>query len=468
MNPRSFVVMSLSETTIAAIATAPGTAALGIIRMSGPQSIYIADRIFPSKQVSGALGTTLHYGKIIKEDGALVDEVLLSVFKAPHSYTGEDLIEISCHGSPYILQQMLNLLLSYGAVLAKPGEFTLRAFLNGKMDLSQAEAVADLIASESDSSHRMAINQLKGGIKKEIENLRSELLEFISLIELELDFAEEDVEFADRSRLKILLDKIHKEIEILKNSFALGNAVKSGIQTVIAGKPNAGKSTLLNALLNEERALVSDIPGTTRDTIEERLTIHGIGFRFIDTAGIRQANDLIESMGVERTFEKIKGSSIVLYVFDASSTTKEELWNELSALKLTDQKFLVIANKMDLNPYKDYTDFINEQIPKEHILPCSAKNKMNIDYLKTRLYELALGDHKLNADDIAINARHFDALHKADINILEAIQGISSNLQTDLLAQQIRLALYHLSEISGEITNDEILGNIFGKFCIGK
>jgi tRNA modification GTPase len=293
-------------------------------------------------------------------------------------------------------------------------------------------------------------------------------LEFISLIELELDFAEEDVEFADRSRLKILLDKIHKEIEILKNSFALGNAVKSGIQTVIAGKPNAGKSTLLNALLNEERALVSDIPGTTRDTIEERLTIHGIGFRFIDTAGIRQANDLIESMGVERTFEKIKGSSIVLYVFDASSTTKEELWNELSALKLTDQKFLVIANKMDLNPYKDYTDFINEQIPKEHILPCSAKNKMNIDYLKTRLYELALGDHKLNADDIAINARHFDALHKADINILEAIQGISSNLQTDLLAQQIRLALYHLSEISGEITNDEILGNIFGKFCIGK
>ncbi len=460
--------MNKHGSTIVAIATAPGIGALGIIRISGPESFRIADALFSGKKIQDVATNTLHYGWIRNQEGKILDEVILSVFKAPHSYTGEDIIELSCHGSPYILQEVVNEILKCGASLAKPGEFTLRAFLNGKMDLSQAEAVADLIASENEATHSLAFSQLKGGIRSEIGHLRSEMVDYISLIELELDFAEEDVEFADRTKLKLLLEKIHKEIEKLKNSFVLGNAIKNGINTVIAGKPNAGKSTLLNALLNEERALVSEIAGTTRDTIEEKLNINGIAFRFIDTAGIREAKDAIEAMGVERTMEKIRQSMILIYVFDVIMTTKEELWEDISGLVRGDQKFIIIANKMDLNPYIDYQDFINPQIQKEQIIPCSAKNKMNIDYLKDRLYQITVGDQKMNADTIVVNARHLDALNRADQNITEAITGLQSNLQTDLLAQNIRLAIYSLSEISGEITNDEILGNIFGKFCIGK
>ncbi len=460
--------MNLTNATIVAIATPPGVGALGIIRISGTGSFPIADKLFIGKKISEQPNHTLHYGKMINLHGKILDEVVLSIFRGPHSYTGEDVVEISCHGSQYILQEVVNAILECGASLAKPGEFTLRAFLNGKMDLSQAEAVADLISSETETAHALAISQLKGGIKNEIGELRSELLDFISLIELELDFSEEDVEFADRSKLKMLLEKIHLEIETLKNSFVLGNALKNGINTVIAGKPNAGKSTLLNALLNEERALVSEIAGTTRDTIEEKLNVNGIAFRFIDTAGIREAKDAIEKMGVERTLEKIRQSMILVYVFDVTTTSKEELWSDIASLLSTDQKLLIVANKMDLNPYVDYHDFINSQIQRVQIIPCSAKNKMNIDYLKDQLYQLAIGDQIMSADTVIVNARHLDALNRADQNIQEAISGMQSNLQTDLLAQNIRLAIYSLSEISGEITNDEILGNIFGKFCVGK
>lgn len=457
-----------NESTIVAIATPPGIGALGIIRVSGINSLAIADKIFIGKKISDQQNYSLHYGKIRNLQGKILDEVILSVFKAPHSFTGENSIEISCHGSQYILQEVVNAILEYGASLAKPGEFTLRAFLNGKMDLSQAEAVADLIASEDAATHALALSQLKGGIRSEIGDLRAEMVDFISLIELELDFAEEDVDFADRQKLRSLIEKIQNEVAKLKSSFVLGNAVKHGINTVIAGRPNAGKSTLLNALLNEERAIVSEIAGTTRDTIEEKLNIDGVGFRLIDTAGIREAKDTIEAMGVERTMEKIRESMILVYVFDVTTTSKEELWKDIDALVSTDQKYLLVINKMDLNPYQDYKDFINERIAKDQIIPCSAKNKMNIDYLKQSLYQLAIGDQHIQSDTIAINARHLDALSRADQNLHEALQGLNTNLQTDLLAQNIRLAIYALSEISGEITNDEILGNIFGKFCVGK
>lgn len=458
----------MQKTTIAAIATAPGTGAIGLIRVSGADSTLLVSQIFKGKDLRKVAPNTVHLGKIRDASGQVLDEVLVTVFKSPHSYTGEDLVEISCHGSTYILQSVLNSVLAAGAVPAKAGEFTMRAFLNGKMDLSQAEAVADLIASETQAAQQLAISQLKGGIKTEIQDLRSELLHFISLLELELDFSEEDVEFADRKNLESLLIKVQDHILKLYASFNLGNAVKQGVKTVIAGRPNAGKSTLLNALLQEERAIVSEIAGTTRDTIEEPLNINGILFRLIDTAGLREAQDQIEKMGVERSLEKIKESSVLVYVFDVIETSKEQLWEDLEKLKQTGQKLLVIANKMDLNPGIDYENYTNEFISKNQIIPCSAKNKMNLDYIKTQLYALVLGDSKIQDHSIAINARHQDALQKSILHVDAAIEGMQSGLQSDLLAQHIRHALYHLSEISGEITNDEILGNIFGKFCIGK
>lgn len=458
----------MDTNTIVAIATPPGFGALGVIRISGIESIAIATKLFDGKKLQEQSGQTLHFGRIRNLKGELLDEVLVSVFRTPHSYTGEDVIEISCHGSPFILQEILQTLVDAGAKLAKPGEFTLRAFLNGKLDLSQAEAVADLIASESKAAHDIALNQLKGGIKNQIQLLRLELLNFISLIELELDFGEEDVQFADRSKLRNLLKEILFEIQKLNGSFHLGNAVKNGIITVIAGRPNAGKSTLLNALLNEERAIVSEIAGTTRDTIEEKLNIQGVLFRLIDTAGIREAQDQIEALGVQRTMEKIAESSVLIYVFDVIKTSKIELHRDLQSLIKPGQPFLVLANKMDLNPTIDYETFTDINLDKENIIPCSAKNAMNIEYLKSRLYQVAIGNQSISTDLIVVNARHQDALNKAAQNLQEAISGIETNLQTDLLAQAIRQALYNLSEISGEITNDEILGNIFGKFCIGK
>ncbi|HEX5625727.1 MAG TPA: tRNA uridine-5-carboxymethylaminomethyl(34) synthesis GTPase MnmE, partial [Saprospiraceae bacterium] len=460
--------MQNNRDTIAAVATPPGVGAIGVVRVSGPDSIPLVNRFFDGADLESEPGYRLHFGRIHRPDGTLLDEVLLSLFRAPRSYTGEDSVEISCHGSPYILQEVLNLLLHAGARSAQPGEFTQRAFLNGRLDLSQAEAVADLIASETQASHTLAMSQLKGGIKEEIGRLRASLLDFISLIELELDFAEEDVEFANRNQLKELLQRLQLEIRRLQDSFVLGNAVRHGIQTVIAGKPNAGKSTLLNALLNEERALVSEIAGTTRDTIEEKLNINGIGFQFIDTAGLRETGDVVEEMGVKRTMEKLRSARIAIYVFDVNETPPAALQEELKALMEGEQEWLAVANKMDLNPYVDYHTYVSEQLPADRIIPCSAKNKMNIDYLKERLYQLALGDRKMQADTVAVNARHLDALNRASDSIHDALSGIESKIQTDLLAQSIRRAIYELSEISGEITSDEVLGNIFGKFCIGK
>lgn len=468
MKQNSILDYNNSKTTIVAIATPEGVGAVGMIRLSGPEAFNIADQVFKGKKISLQKSHTAHLGRIIDEQAVTLDEVLATVFIGPHSYTGENIVELSCHGSSYVLKEILELLIRKGAVLAKPGEFTQRAFLNGKLDLSQAEAVADLIASESEAAHRLAMSQLKGGIKNEIAELRNQLLNFASLIELELDFAEEDVEFADRTQFKQLLHAALNKIDSLHQSFVLGNAVKNGISTVIAGRPNAGKSTLLNALLEEERAIVSDIAGTTRDTIEEKMNINGVLFRFIDTAGIREAQDQIEAMGVQRTIEKINESTVLIYVFDVIKTSKEEMWQEVASLIRPNQRLLVVANKMDLNPYIDYEHFVHPNIPKENIIACSAKNLMNIPYLKDKLYQMALGDQKIQSTSIAINARHRQALESAAINLRDVLSGLDTHLETDLLAQSIRQALYHLAEISGEISNDEILGNIFGKFCIGK
>lgn len=468
MKQNSILDYNNSKTTIVAIATPEGVGAVGMIRLSGPEAFNIANQVFKGKKISQQKSHTAHLGRIIDEQTLTLDEVLATVFNGPHSYTGENIVEFSCHGSPYILKEILELLIRKGAVMAKPGEFTQRAFLNGKLDLSQAEAVADLIASESEAAHRLAMSQLKGGIKNEIAELRNQLLNFASLIELELDFAEEDVEFADRTQFKQLLHAALNKIDSLHQSFVLGNAVKNGISTVIAGRPNAGKSTLLNALLEEERAIVSDIAGTTRDTIEEKMNINGVLFRFIDTAGIREAQDQIEAMGVQRTMEKINESTVLIYVFDVIKTSKEEMWQEVASLIRPNQRLLVVANKMDLNPYIDYEHFVHPNIPKENIIACSAKNLMNIPYLKDKLYQMALGDQKIQSTSIAINARHRQALESAAINLREVLMGLDTHLETDLLAQSIRQALYHLAEISGQISNEEILGNIFGKFCIGK
>ncbi len=468
MKQNSILDYNNSKTTIVAIATPEGVGAVGMIRLSGPEAFNIANQVFKGKKISQQKSHTAHLGRIIDEQTLTLDEVLATVFNGPHSYTGENIVEFSCHGSPYILKEILELLIRKGAVMAKPGEFTQRAFLNGKLDLSQAEAVADLIASESEAAHRLAMSQLKGGIKNEIAELRNQLLNFASLIELELDFAEEDVEFADRTQFKQLLHAALNKIDSLHQSFVLGNAVKNGISTVIAGRPNAGKSTLLNALLEEERAIVSDIAGTTRDTIEEKMNINGVLFRFIDTAGIREAQDQIEAMGVQRTMEKINESTVLIYVFDVIKTSKEEMWQEVASLIRPNQRLLVVANKMDLNPYIDYEHFVHPNIPKENIIACSAKNLMNIPYLKDKLYQMALGDQKIQSTSIAINARHRQALESAAINLREVLNGLDTHLETDLLAQSIRQALYHLAEISGAISNEEILGNIFGKFCIGK
>lgn len=468
MKQNSILDYNNSKTTIVAFATPEGVGAVGMIRLSGPEAFNIANQVFKGKKISQQKSHTAHLGRIIDEKTVTLDEVLATVFKGPHSYTGENIVELSCHGSPYILKEILELLIRKGAVMARPGEFTQRAFLNGKLDLSQAEAVADLIASESEAAHRLAMSQLKGGIKNEIAELRNQLLNFASLIELELDFAEEDVEFADRTQFKQLLHAALNKIDSLHQSFVLGNAVKNGISTVIAGRPNAGKSTLLNALLEEERAIVSDIAGTTRDTIEEKMNINGVLFRFIDTAGIREAQDQIEAMGVQRTMEKINESTVLIYVFDVIKTSKEEMWQEVASLIRPNQRLLVVANKMDLNPYIDYEHFVHPNIPKENIIACSAKNLMNIPYLKDKLYQMALGDQKIQSTSIAINARHRQALESAAINLREVLMGLDTHLETDLLAQSIRQALYHLAEISGQISNEEILGNIFGKFCIGK
>ena len=459
----------ITEGTIMALSTASGAGAIAVIRLSGSEAIGLTESVFKAR--SGKLlmnqkSHSIHLGDIIHQN-TVIDEVLVSVFKNPHSYTGEDVIEISCHGSPYIQQQIIKILIEQGAQTAKPGEFTLRAFLNGKMDLSQAEAVADLIASENEASHQLAIQQMRGGFSSEIKNLRQELLNFASLIELELDFAEEDVAFADRKQLESLLLKIQAVLKKLLDSFALGNVIKKGVPIAIVGPPNVGKSTLLNCLLNEDKAIISDIAGTTRDSIEDEITLEGVCFRFIDTAGIRETEDTIEKIGIKKTREKIELASFVFHLVDPTEFLKNQnpLTTELRAFKrqYPNKKLLVVFNKKDQN----HTYKIPEQIQDYQSVSISAKMNSNIDVL----IELLTVHFKLNPtqdQSIVTNSRHYGSLYAAQKEVTAIQIGLSNGLSGDLLSIDLRQALFHLGEITGEVTNDELLGNIFANFCIGK
>ena len=456
--------------TIVALATPAGAGAIAVIRVSGKDAISICTPLFKSvsgKDLSKQKSHTIHLGHIV--DGArYLDEVLVSIFKGPHSYTGEDTIEISCHGSPYIQQEIIQLLLRSGCSMADAGEFTLRAFLNGKLDLSQAEAVADLIASDSEAAHTLAMQQMRGGFSSEIQRLREELLNFASLIELELDFAEEDVEFADRSQFQELISRIQLVLKRLIDSFAVGNVIKNGIPVAIVGEPNVGKSTLLNALLNDERAIVSDIAGTTRDTIEDEMSIEGIAFRFIDTAGIRETQDVVERIGIQKTFEKIAQAQIVVYLFDASK--QSDLTPTIVEINKIKNQFpqtplVVIANKVDTLSKDEVTGLTNT-IDNLHLL--SAKLGDGIEALKKHLVSYVNTGALRNNDTIVTNTRHYDALLKALEEINKVQEGLNMGLSGDLMAIDIRQALYHFGEITGEITTDDLLGNIFANFCIGK
>ncbi len=450
--------------SIVAIATGETISAIGMIRLSGPQSISITEKIFKGTILSKAESHTAHYGQIVNEDGDTIDEAVITVYKSPKSYTSEDVVEISCHGSPYVLKEILSLLIRQGARPADPGEFTMRAFLNGRMDLSQAEAVADLIESQSRAAHKIAIQQLKGGVSTEIRFLREKLIDFASLIELELDFGEENVEFADRTKLKTLVTEVILLTSRLKETFHLGNAIKEGIPTVIAGRPNAGKSTLLNKLLQEDRAIVSAIPGTTRDTIEEVLVIDGIQYRLIDTAGIREAHDEIESMGIQRTMDKIEKASILIYVFDVKTLSPEEVAADLAAISPENVKVILAANKMDLNPYAEPGKW---QVKDYPVVPLSAINNMNVLFLREVIRDSIKNEIPQDIPMIS-SARHYHALDRTEARLNEVLVGLESGVTHDFLAQDIRQALYHLGEITGQVSSDEILGNIFGRFCIGK
>ncbi len=466
---------SLSNTynkdTICAVATPPGMGAIAIVRISGENSLNILLKIFKAtaKQLTAESIQSHHlYFGEIRENEKILDEVLVSYFKAPHSYTGEDAVEISCHGSEFIQQKLVELIIQHGARMAGPGEFTLRAFLNGKMDLSQAEAVADLIASESISAHQMAIRQMRGGFSEKISELRKKLVDFASLMELELDFSEEDVEFADRSQFINLINELKQELTHLKESFKLGNVLKKGIPVAIIGKPNAGKSTLLNAILNEEKALVSEIPGTTRDAIEDTIAIEGYTFRFIDTAGLRQSEDQIENMGIERTYDKIEQAALILYVCDLSKVNKESMAELLEEFKnyISDKSkhFILVANKLD--KLKEIPSHLKELLELETVF-VSAKRKENIHLLAETLVNHVKKD-SISDDILVNNSRHFEAISHALESILSVERGFHDQVPTDLIAIDIRQALYYLGSITGEVTTDEILGNIFGKFCIGK
>ncbi|NRA12001.1 MAG: tRNA uridine-5-carboxymethylaminomethyl(34) synthesis GTPase MnmE [Crocinitomicaceae bacterium] len=448
-----------SQDTICALATPNGIGAIGMIRLSGKESWSIASKVF-SKSLENAASHTTHFGTILSDNGELVDEVLITVFAEGKSFTGEESAEISCHGSPYIQQQIIQALLKVGGRMAEPGEFTQRAFLNGKMDLSQAEAVADLIASQSKSAHGIALKQLRGGFSNELRDLREQLINFASLIELELDFAEEDVEFADRTQLKKLVSDVLTHIKRLARSFELGNAIKNGVPVAIVGAPNTGKSTLLNQLLGDDRAIVSDIAGTTRDVIEETLNIEGILFRLIDTAGIREGAEEIEAMGIERSLEKIEQASIVLCLADSSSeaSISEVLnWVETLSNDHPDKRVFMIANKADLA-----SETTNEGIQ------ISAKNGDNIDALKIMLVDEVKGDFNMASETIVSNARHYDALIKTAVVLEKADNGLETQVTADFVAMDIRQAMYELGTITGDISTDDLLSNIFSKFCIGK
>ncbi len=453
-----------NKDTIVAISTPNGVGAIGVIRLSGEDAVKIVNTIFSGKNILEQASHTIHLGKIIHKH-EILDEVLVSLFLAPSSYTKENVVEISCHGSPYILQKIITALIDNGARPAKPGEFTQRAFLNGRFDLSQAEAVADIIASDSQAAHKIAMQQMRGGISSKLKELRTSLIDFAALIELELDFGEEDVEFADRKQLNILLHQIQLEIEVLLQSFQFGNAIKNGIPVAIIGKPNAGKSTLLNALLNEERAIVSAIAGTTRDTIEEILTIDGYLFRFIDTAGLREAKDEIEKIGIERSKETIDKADIVIYLFDISSEDFAVVEEELKIIP-KNKKVIILGNKQDLD--KSNLD-VSEPVFSDNFIAISAKEKVGIDELKTALIKLLLKD-KIDQNAVIItNQRHYEALQKSQNAIDEVIQKLQQNISSDFISQDIKTALRHLGQITGVIDIDkDILATIFGKFCIGK
>ena len=462
----------IPQETIVALATPSGAGAIAIIRLSGKDAITIASEVFQSvsgKDITKQKTHTIHLGHIT-DNGKIYDQVLLSIFKGPNSYTGENVIEISCHGSTFIQQQIIQLLLRKGAKMAQAGEFTLRAFLNGKLDLSQAEAVADLIASDNEASHQIAMQQMRGGFSNEIAKLREELLNFASLIELELDFAEEDVEFADRTQFHELLERIEFVLKRLIDSFAVGNVIKNGIPVAIVGEPNVGKSTLLNALLNEERAIVSDIAGTTRDTIEDELVINGIGFRFIDTAGIRETKDVVESIGIQKTFEKIEQAQVVLFLVDSTELTMESLEGlkvevEKIRNKYPQKALLTIFNKKDK---LDESLLTNLKSQIENSIFISAKQKVGIEELKNELISFVNTGALRNNETIVTNTRHYDSLLKALEEIQKVKWGLDSGISSDLMAIDIRSALYFFGEITGEVTNDELLGNIFANFCIGK
>jgi len=452
------------DDTIVALATPQGIGAIGVIRVSGNSAIGVINNLFPSKNLHQQQTHTLHVG-IMKTEDEVLDEVVLSIYKSPKSYTGEDVIEISCHGSPFIQEKIIQAITSKGCRMAKAGEFTQRAFLNGKLDLTQAEAVADLIASNTEASRKTAIKNIRGGFSNALSALREQLIKFSALIELELDFSQEDVEFADRKLLNSLMGELTKSTNQLLQSFALGNVIKNGVQVAIIGKPNAGKSTLLNTLLNENRAIVSEVAGTTRDTIEEILNIDGVLFRLIDTAGIRShTGDAIESMGIERSLQKMKQADVVIYLFDVNEIDATELKKIVDDFNNESLQYLLVGNKIDNGSTFDQEQF--QSIP--NIVFISAKNNLNINSLKNNLMKIAVqGDVNTEAT-IVTNARHYDALKKLSESLQDVVNGIAENIQSDLLALDIRQCLYYLGEITGEITNEDQLDFIFSKFCIGK
>ncbi|MDO1448914.1 tRNA uridine-5-carboxymethylaminomethyl(34) synthesis GTPase MnmE [Rhodocytophaga aerolata] len=458
------IYITPTDDTIVAPATTPGTSAIAVIRISGKETFNMVNTLFKAKDLTKQATHTIHFGTL-REGNTILDEVLVSIFKAPNSFTKEDVIEISCHGSDFIVRKIIQALLKQGARLARPGEFTKRAFLNGRFDLTQAEAVADLIHSDSEASHIAAIHQMRGGISNEIKNLREKLIHFASMIELELDFGEEDVEFADRADLQKLITEIQKVLSSLIESFDVGNAIKNGVPTVIAGKPNAGKSTLLNVLLNEDKAIVSAIPGTTRDAIEDEVMIEGVRFRIIDTAGLRETTDTVEAIGVSRTRDKMKQASLIIYLFDAATTNPYDLEKELQEIAQLNIPFIVVANKSDqLLP----SSAIYQWPESSQLIYISAANKLNIEELKSRMLKEVKAEKFVTGNTLITNIRHYESLRQTYQALQTVLTSINTGLSGDLLALDIRSALYHLGEITGEITTDDLLATIFSKFCIGK
>ncbi len=456
--------LSESNDTIIALATPQGVGAIAVIRLSGKDAIRLTNEVFFGKNLEKQESHTIHFGTI-RDGEKIIDEVLVSLFIAPKSFTKENVVEISTHGSSYIINQVIKLFLKKGARPAKPGEFTQRAFLNGQFDLAQAEAVADLIHADSETSHQAALSQMRGGFSSEIQQLREKLIHFASMIELELDFGEEDVEFSSRTELQELVERLLRVVEELILSFDLGNVIKNGVPTVIAGKPNAGKSTLLNALLNEEKAIVSDIAGTTRDFIEDEINLGGVIFRFIDTAGLRETTDTIEAIGVSRTQEKMKTASLILYLFDLGDTDLVEINRDVNKLENLGVPFLKIANKID----KAIPELVTELKSKyPDTIFISAGNKENLEGLKAKILELVNLDKFKTGNTIVTNVRHYDSLIKTRDSILDILRGIDEQITNDFVAMDIRRSLHYLGEITGEITTDDLLANIFSKFCIGK